>query len=265
MKLAISGKGGVGKTTFAAILARLYARDGKKVLAVDADPDANLASALGCPNASTIVPIRQMKALILERTGAKDTEFSAFFRLNPHVSDLPDQLSVEQDGVRLLVLGAVHRGGGGCACPENAFLRALMSQIILYRDEVVIADMEAGVEHLGRATVEGVDALIVVVEPGQWSISTAFAVRKLAQDIGIRRVLAVGNKVRSTAHVDFLKSALGEIPLLGTISYNEKLAQAGLDGTTVFEAAPEAVEAVREIKRKIEELCVDEKNVKRKA
>lgn len=255
MKLAISGKGGVGKTTLAAILAQLYAREGKKVLAIDADPDANLASALGCLNAGTIVPIRQMKALILERTGAQDSEFSAFFKLNPHVSDLPDQLSVEHDGVRLLVLGAVHRGGGGCACPENAFLRALMSQIVLYRDEVVIADMEAGIEHLGRATVEGVDALVVVVEPGLWSVSTAFAVHKLAQEIGIRRIVAVGNKVRGDAHSDFLRKALGAIPLLGTISYNEKLAQAGLDGRTVFEAAPEAVDQVRRIKARLEEVC----------
>ena len=255
MKLAISGKGGVGKTTLAATLARLYACEGKKVLAIDADPDANLASALGCPNADLIVPIRKMKALILERTQAQDGEFNVFFKLNPHVSDLPDQLSVEHKGVRLLVLGAVHQGGGGCACPENTFLRALLSHIVLQRDEVVIADMEAGIEHLGRATVEGVDALIVVVEPGQWSVNTAQGVRKLAEDIGIRRVLAVGSKVRNSAHVEFLKKGVGAIPLLGVVSYNEKLAQAGMEGGGVFEAAPEMVSEVRKVKAEIERVC----------
>jgi CO dehydrogenase maturation factor len=202
-----------------------------------------------------------MKALILERTGAQDSEFSAFFKLNPHVSDLPERLCVEHKGVRLLVLGAVHKGGGGCACPENAFLRALMSHIVLQRDEVVIADMEAGIEHLGRATVEGVDALIVVIEPGQWSVNTALGVRKLAQDIGIRRILAVGNKVGTETHVDFMRKALGAIPLLGVIPYSERLAQAGLGTDGIFAADSEAVDAVRKIKEKVEEVC---KNVKRK-
>ncbi|GJQ22946.1 MAG: AAA family ATPase [Planctomycetia bacterium] len=250
MKIAVSGKGGVGKTTFVAALARVFAENGKKVIAIDADPVANLAVTLGMKNVSEIVPISQMKDLIKERTGASD-EYGKFFSLNPKVTDLPEKLSLEHEGIRLLVLGAIKRGGGGCACPESAFLRALLSHLIVQRDEVVIVDMEAGVEHLGRATVRAVNALIVIVEPGSKSIQTAFQVKKLADDIGLKSIYAVGNKVASDEHKSLIKNGLNNIPVLGFISYNDKILESDIVGRAVFAENDQLLSEVRQIKENL--------------
>lgn len=250
MKIAVSGKGGVGKTTFVAALAKVFAENGKKVIAIDADPVANLAVTLGMKNVSEIVPISQMKDLIKERTGASD-EYGKFFSLNPKVTDLPEKLSLEHEGIRLLVLGAIKRGGGGCACPESAFLRALLSHLIVQRDEVVIVDMEAGVEHLGRATVRAVNALIVIVEPGSKSIQTAFQVKKLADDIGLKSIYAVGNKVASDEHKSLIKNGLNNIPVLGFISYNDKILESDIVGRAVFAENDQLLSEVRQIKENL--------------
>lgn len=236
MKIAISGKGGVGKTTLAAAMAWLFAHeDNKKVFAIDADPAPNLALALGVEGHEKIMPIIDMKELIKERTGATSEEYGKFFRLNPTVADLPEKLWVEKDGVRLMVLGAIQRGGGGCACPESVFLKSMINHIILQRDEVAVADMEAGVEHLGRASVKGVNALIVVVEPTLPSVEVAHRIKKLAADIGLKAVFAVGNKVQNDEQRDFIKEHLGDIPVLGFLSYNPSIPAAGLKGTPVQE------------------------------
>jgi CO dehydrogenase maturation factor len=184
MKLAISGKGGVGKTTFAALLIRTLNDMGKKVLAIDADPDANLAAALGIPNADKIVPIADMKEMIFERTGAQPGSIGGFFKLNPKVDDLPDALSVKKDRIKLMRLGSVKKGGGGCLCPESTLLRALIVHIVLARDEVVVMDMEAGLEHLGRATASAVDKLIAVsprrsTSSNSSSLATRCAAKKM--------------------------------------------------------------------------------------
>ncbi|MEP9412129.1 MAG: AAA family ATPase [Candidatus Brocadia sp.] len=251
MKIAVSGKGGVGKTTFVATLAKVFAENGKKVIAIDADPVSNLAATLGVKNVSDIVPISQMKDLIKERTGASD-EYGKFFSLNPTVSDLPEKLSLEHEGIKLMVLGAIKRGGGGCACPESAFLRALLSHLIVQRDEVVIVDMEAGVEHLGRATVRSVNALIVIVEPSSKSIQTAFQVRKLADDIGLKSIYAVGNKVASDNHRSLITNGLQGIPVLGFISYNKKILESDIAGMAVFAENSQLLTEVREIKNSLE-------------
>ena len=174
MKIAITGKGGVGKTTFCSILARLYAEEGRKVLAVDVDPDANLGLALGFPQEELkqIVPISKMKEMVAERTCSKDESFSKMFTLNPKVDDIPDKYAKEHNGVRLLTLGTVDVGGSGCVCPEHVLLKRLIMHLVLRSDEVVILDMEAGIEHLGRGTAEGGDDFIVVIEPGARSIQT---------------------------------------------------------------------------------------------
>ncbi|MCR4293356.1 MAG: AAA family ATPase [Candidatus Kuenenia sp.] len=253
MKIAISGKGGVGKTTFVAALAKVFKEAGKKVIAIDADPVSNLAVTLGFMKGSEIIPISQMKDLIKERTGASD-EYGKFFKLNPTVSDLPEKLSQEQDGIKLMVLGAIKHGGSGCACPESAFLRTLLSHLIVQRDEVVLIDMEAGVEHLGRATVKAVDALIVIVEPGSKSIQTAFQVKKLAEDIGLTSVYAVGNKVASEEHKAFIQNGLDGIPLLGFISYDEKIHESDIKGIAAFAENNKLLEEICQIKNKVEDI-----------
>lgn len=253
MKIAVSGKGGVGKTTFVATLAKVFTEKGKKVIAIDADPVSNLAPTLGFNNVSEIVPISQMKDLITERTGATPESYGKFFKLNPSVADLPDTLSLEQEGIKLMVLGAVKKGGGGCACPESVFLRTLLSHLILQRDEVVIVDMEAGVEHLGRATVKSVNALIIIVEPGSKSIQTAFQVKKLADDIGLKSIFAVGNKVGSERHKTLIKKGLDGIPVLGFISYNDKVLEADIEERAAFSENEQLLADVRQIKDKLVE------------
>ncbi len=251
MKIAISGKGGVGKTTLAAAMAWLFAHeDGKKVLAIDADPAPNLAIALGIEGHEDIVPMVEMKELVKERTGATSEEYGKFFKLNPAVADLPERLGVEKDGVRLMVLGAIQRGGGGCACPEGVFLRSMINHIVLQRDEVVVADMEAGVEHLGRASVKGVNALIVVAEPTLTSVEIAHRIKRLASDIGLSSVFAVGNKLQNKEQQDFLEKGLADIPVLGFLSFNPKIPEAGLKGTSVLEDG-QLMEEVKGIIRRL--------------
>lgn len=257
MKIAVSGKGGVGKTTFVAALAKVFSEYGKKVIAIDADPVSNLATTFGIKNVSEIIPISQMKDLIKERTGATSEEYGKFFKLNPAVSDLPDKFSLEQDGIKLMILGAVKQGGGGCACPEGTFLRTLLSHLILQRDEVVIVDMEAGVEHLGRATVKAVNALIVIVEPGSKSIQTAFQVKKLADDIGLKSIYAVGNKVASDEQRAVIEKGLNGMPILGFISYSNEILDADIEGRAAFTENKQLLSEVRQIKDRLEEYIKD--------
>ena len=235
MKLAVSGKGGVGKTTFSALLIRTLNAQGKRVLAIDADPDANLAAALGIPDAAKIVPIAEMKELIFERTEAQPGTIGGFFKLNPKVDDLPDSLSAKLDNIKMMRLGGVKKGGSGCICPESTLLRALMLHIVLARDEVVVMDMEAGIEHLGRATASAVDKLIVVVEPGRRSMDTAGHIKKLASEIGLKNIGLVGNKIRGQKDEEFLKKHLSDFEFLGFIRQDEALIEADLDGVSPYD------------------------------
>jgi CO dehydrogenase maturation factor len=247
MKLAVSGKGGVGKTTFAALLIRTLSDLGRKVLAIDADPDANLAAGLGIADADKIVPIAEMKQLIFERTGAQPGSIGGYFKLNPQVDDLPDALSAKLDNIKLMRLGGVKKGGSGCICPESALLRALVMHIVLRRDEVVVMDMEAGIEHLGRATAKAVDRLIVVVEPGRRSIDTAEHIRRLAAEISLQQIAVVGNKIRSAADEEFLKLHLPDFEFLGFLPQDDRLIEADLKGISPYDVESSARERVREM------------------
>ncbi len=244
MKLAVSGKGGVGKTTFSSLLIRTLDAQGKHVLAIDADPDANLAAALGIADADKITPIAEMKDLIFERTEAKPGTIGGFFKLNPKVDDLPDALSVRLGNIKLMRLGGVKKGGAGCICPESTLLKVLVTHIVLARDEVVVLDMEAGIEHLGRATAKSVDRLLVVVEPGRRSIDTAGQIKTLAADIGIDHVALVGNKIRNKTDEDFLKSNLKDLDFLGFIPFDDALIEADLKGVSPFEMDSPALASV---------------------
>lgn len=249
MKIAVTGKGGVGKTTVAGTLARIFAAEGHKVLAVDADPDANLASALGIPEEKYqgITPFAKMKELAEERTGAEGG-YGSLFILNPQVDDLPDKFCVEHEGVKLLVMGTVEQGGSGCVCPEHTLIKRLMQHLLVQRDEVVIMDMEAGIEHLGRGTAGSVDALIVVVEPGRRSLQTARQIQGLAKDLGIGKVFVVASKVNNPEDMQFLKENLKELPLLGQVSFSKDIINADLQGKALFDIGGSAVEEIKAIK-----------------
>jgi CO dehydrogenase maturation factor len=252
MKLAIVGKGGVGKTTLAAALARRLAALKRPVVAVDADPDGNLASALAVAEDRLPRPIAQMRELILERTGAKDDGAGLMFRLNPQVDDLPQRFSVDAGGVRLLLLGTVESGGKGCMCPEGAVLKALMQHLLLRIPDDVILDMEAGLEHMGRASASGVDAMITVVEPGMRSVQTATRISRLARQIGIERTFVVANKIRREEERERLDQALSGQMVMGTLPYDEQLARADLEGGGVDLGSREFSRAVDRIGEALE-------------
>lgn len=252
IKIAITGKGGVGKTTLAGMLVRAFAADGRKVLAIDADPDANLASSLGIPAeiAAQLQPLSKMKDLARQRTAATAGN-GTFFKLNPKVSDLPEKYCVEHAGVGLLLMGTIDQGGTGCVCPEHTLVKRLMNHLLLERDDVVVMDMEAGIEHLGRGTAESVDALIVVVEPGQRSLQTARQVSRLAADIGISKVFFVGSKVRDEDDRQFLEDSLADGCLLGVISLSEIVRKADMQGVSPFDLGGLPVDETLAIKDKL--------------
>lgn len=254
MKIAITGKGGVGKTTVAAILARLYADEGRPVLAADVDPDANLGMALGftAEEMAEIIPISKMRELIAERTGAGNETFGKFFRINPKVDDLPDKLAKEKNGVRLLLLGTVETGGTGCVCPEHVMLRQLLTHLVLRREDVVILDMEAGLEHLGRGTASGVDQFIVVIEPGERSVQTYRQVVKLASDLGVKKVRVIANKVRNEEDEAFVRSRIPEEALLGIVHYNGEVQEADRSGKSPYDYSEQTVAEIRAIKARID-------------
>ncbi len=251
MKIAISGKGGVGKTTLAALLIKYFQDQGKKVLAVDADPDANLALALGVPDPHSITPLSDMRDLVAERTESEPGKMGGFFKMNPKVDDIPEKVSRQLDGVKLIVMGGVKKGGSGCVCPESVLLRTLVTHLVLFRDEVVVMDMEAGIEHLGRATARGVDWLIVVVEPGRRSVETALQVRQLAQDLGLTKVAVVGNKIRTASDQEFLTRHITDLPILGFLPFDDKIIEADLTGRPPYELSPSMAAAAREIGQRL--------------
>lgn len=260
MKLAITGKGGVGKTTLTALLAQSYADAGRQVLAVDADPSPCLAGALGFPEElrDELKPIAEMDALIEERTGAKPGTVGGFFTLNPRVDDIPERFSVVHRGVRLLEMGSVDLGGSGCICPESAMLKTLFTHLLFRKDDILLLDMYAGVEHLGRATVDFVDAMLVVVEPTRRSLGTAKQIKKLANDIGLQRLYLVGNKVRNDDEAKFLESESKDIPLIGFLPADLKVQEADRLGIPVYDHVPSLKFAAEQIKEKINEFTNDE-------
>ncbi|MBN2808750.1 MAG: AAA family ATPase [Deltaproteobacteria bacterium] len=249
MKIAISGKGGVGKTTLAGTLARVIAASEHKVLAIDADPDANLASAIGfsLDEVSKITPFAEMTDFIQERTGSQKGTYGGMFKLNPKVDDIPDNFSLRRENLKLLVLGTIPEGGGGCYCPESVILKFLLRHILLQRDESIILDMEAGLEHLGRGATRGIDAFIVVVEPGSRSLQTARQIKKLAADLGINQVFAVGNKVCEAGDREFIRNNLEGIEVLGFLDYDQNIVAADRRDQAPYEVNPELVANVKNI------------------
>ena len=255
IKIAIGGKGGVGKTTVCAVWARIFAEDGFDVLAVDADPNTNLCAAFGISEEQSPEPLVKMKQLIAERTGTGKDTIGAYFRLNPKVSDLPEKYWLKVDGLKLLVLGGITQAGAGCACPEGTFLKALLTNSILQRQEVVLVDLAAGPEFIGRASVQGIDALVVVVEPGSRSIETAINIARMAKGLGIKQVAAIVNKITDAGQVETIKSQLADMLILANIRYYPAVQEADLQRKAVFKTSPELVERLRQAKDQLMNLA----------
>jgi CO dehydrogenase maturation factor len=251
MKIAVTGKGGVGKTTLTALLAYAYADRGMHVLAIDADPSPCLGQALGFPPnlVEGLTPISKMEELIYERTGAQPGSIGGYFKLNPRVDDLPDRFSAVHRGIRLLELGAVEMGGSGCICPESAVLRTLITHILLRRDELVLLDMYAGVEHLGRATADAVDAMLIVVEPTRRSLGTAAQIKDLAQDLKLPRLFLVGSKVDSEEDRRLIEAGSPGLTVLGHLPLDEAVRRADLEGRAAYDLSPSLRQAASDLGR----------------
>jgi len=225
IKIAVSGKGGVGKTTISVLLAYNFVNKGKKVFLIDSDPDENTGLSLGLTpdEISKITPIIELKNIIEERTESKLN--SGLFKLNPKVDDIPDKFSYEKNGVKLLVMGTVKQAGGGCMCPENTFLKTLLQHLIITRDEIVILDMVAGIEHLGRGTAMGVNCFLIIVEPTLKSLITSNKIKELIEQINIKKYFFIANKIHNKSDIDFLKNNIDENKILSFIPFISELTE----------------------------------------
>lgn len=254
MKIGVSGKGGVGKTTVTSLLSMVLARQGQTVLAVDADPAQNLGLGLGFPPDvyESITPVAELKDLISDRTGTNPKVPTGFFTVNPKVDDIPEKYWGEHNGVRLLLIGTIKAAGAGCACPANTLLKNLMHHLIVERGETVILDMEAGLEHLGRGTTGGMDALLVVVEPSQKSLRLAEQIDHLAADLGIKKVLFIANKIRDKSDQAAIVQAVPADRLIGLIGYDDGIRKSDLNGTAAYDSAsPATIQTIKEIAEKL--------------
>jgi CO dehydrogenase maturation factor len=239
IKIAISGKGGVGKTTVAALLSLEFARRGVGVIAIDADPNPSLGQALGFPS-GPLPPLLEMSDEIEERIGTP----GGFIRMNPRVDDLVSRVGRTHAGVHLIVAGGVTHGGAGCACPQGVLLRRLLDHVVLESGEAVIVDFEAGLEHLGRRTAEAVDRMLVVADPSRASVETAGRIRRLAAEIGVARVHVVGNRIRVPDDEAWLADHLDGLELIGSVPWDDDVLSAERSGRPITElrgAVPAAI------------------------
>lgn len=255
MKIAVSGKGGVGKTFVAGVLADFFVKKGFKVLAIDADPSPNLALTLGIPldEANKIVPVSENSQLLESKTR---TNFEGVYRLSFTVDDIVEKFGVKSPyGMNLLVMGTIRSAGAGCTCPANAVIRALLRHLIVERDEVVVMDMEAGVEHMGRGTAKRVDTMLIVADSSLKSLETAKKIYGLATEAGIKNAFIIGNKVRDSSEGEMIKrfAAKNKISILDLVPHDETILKADREGETPLKYAKdsEGIAAIQRIGEKL--------------
>ncbi|MFW9973046.1 MAG: AAA family ATPase, partial [Candidatus Odinarchaeota archaeon] len=263
MKISVSGKGGVGKTLVAGVLARMFAHDGFKVLAIDNDSAMNLSYTLGIDEKTKarIVPIKEMKSMIEERTSVEGAG-SGIYNINPEVSDIPDRFKVSvQDGLELLVLGGIEEPATGCLCPENALIRTLLYNLFLKRDEVVIVDFEAGIEHLGRGTAKGIDVMLVITEPSQKSLDLSEKIINLSKKLGVINIYLIANKITDDSQIDVINQKIEnwEVPLYHSIPFDTEIGKADLEGKSPldYNSNSKAIHSIKLLYNKLKQLKVE--------
>jgi len=234
MKIAVSGKGGVGKTLIAAGLARGFAERGLKTIAIDADSSPNLALTLGLSTeeARKIVPISENKELVESKT---DTGYSGVYRLSFTVDDIVREYSVKTPlNVNLIVMGTVKSMESGCMCAPNAVIRALLRHLIVERNEAIVLDLEAGVEHIGRGTAKHVDSLLIIADSNLKSLETAKHIHDLAANAGMKQLYLIGNRVMNTTQKTAIQNYAkkNKLTLLTTIPFDPKITEADMNGKT---------------------------------
>ncbi len=263
MKIAVSGKGGVGKTLIAGTIARLFANDGFKVLAIDNDSAMNLSYTLGIDkkNKEKIIPISELKSLIEQRTTVEGAG-SGIYNINPKVSDIPDKFKVQgPDGLELLVLGSIEEPASGCLCPENALIRTLLYNLFVKREEVIIVDFEAGLEHLGRGTAKGIDVMLVITEPSQKSLDLCQKIIKLSKKLGVINIYLVANKITDESQQEIINQKIRtwEIPLYHSVPFDPEIGKADLHGNAPIDFNPRSkgIKAIKNLYNKLKNLKKD--------
>lgn len=263
MKISVSGKGGVGKTLVAGVLARLFAQDNFKVLAIDNDSAMNLSYTLGIDEETKakIVPIKEMKSMIEERTNVKGAG-SGVYNINPEVSDIPDKFKVSgKDGLQLLVLGGIEEPATGCLCPENALIRTLLYNLLVKRDEVVIVDFEAGIEHLGRGTAKGIDVMLVITEPSLKSLDLCKKIIDLSKKLGVINIYLIANKITEDSQKEIINQKIKdwEVPLFHTIPFDPEIGKADLEGKSPidFNSNSKAIQSIKNLYNKLKKLKIE--------
>jgi len=244
MKIAFCGKGGVGKSLIAGLLCKAFLEDGYEVLAIDADPNPHLARLLGIKG--EVIPIAEMKELLEERA----QKYGPFYNLNPRIEDIPEKFMIQKNGLKLMVLGAIREAGKGCACPEQRVMRKLLTYLILRANEVVIVDMEAGVEHFGRASIVPMDIILVITRAYRGSVETTKRILELAEQLKMKNVFIIGNAIKSEKEKEILKEEFGE-RLLGMLPYDEELELLEMEGKDLWNYKGIVYEEIKKIKSKI--------------
>ncbi|MCK8827366.1 AAA family ATPase [Natroniella acetigena] len=245
MKIAISGKGGVGKTTITATLSKMFSQNDYHIFAVDADPDANLATTLGIPEEEVekLKPLAELEEVIEE----KNAGGGAFISLTPDVDDILDDYAYNLNNIKFLRMGEIKQGGAGCYCKENSFLRSIVESLLTNKEEVVILDMGAGIEHLSRGTAQAVDLLIIVIEGSQVSIETAQTVKKMAVELGIPAVKIIANKVFGQEAEELIRDNFSAEELLGFIPFSQDVVASAMtkgDSEKLYQALKPDMETI---------------------